>query len=103
MKTCCWEDVVGHHYPLPRAHRNRGDPLAVPPWCCRSRKPMLAGQRATPLAVLVRFVFERLKAMALVLARWDPELLVLSGISLHMRKARDERSCERNPFPTSLL
>src|ERR1700686_5056816 len=97
MKTCCREDVVGRHYPLPRAHRNRGDLLAVPPWCCQNHKPMLANQRAIPPVVLMRCVFERLKTMALTLARWNPELLVLTEISLHMRKARDERFCERNP------
>src|ERR1700722_18406591 len=102
MKTCCREDVEGRHYPVPRARRNRGDPLEVPPWCFRSHKPMRADQRAIALAVLVRCVFERLETMALALVRWNPELLMLPGISLHMEKTRDERSCERNPFPTSL-
>src|ERR1700722_4955860 len=97
MNTCCREDVVGHHYPLPPARRNRGDPLAVPPWCCRNHKPMLADQQAIPVAFLVGCGFERLKTKALTLARSHLELLVRSGIWSRMRKARNEQPCERNP------
>src|ERR1700722_13246393 len=96
MNTCCWEDVVGHHYPLPRAHRNRGDPLVLPPLCRRNHKPMPADQQAIPVAFLVRCVFERLKTKALTLARWNPELLLLSGILLHMPKVRDKLFSETN-------
>jgi hypothetical protein len=64
---------------------------------------MLANLRAIPAAVLLLRVFERLKTMALALARWNPEQLTLSGILLRMRKTRDERFYERNPLPASLL
>jgi hypothetical protein len=45
---------------------------------------MLADQRATPVAVLVLCEFQRMKTMALALARWNPELLGLSEIWLPM-------------------
>ena len=57
MKKYSREDVVGHRYLLPRAHRNRGDQPAVPPLCCRSRTPMLADQRAIATH-LARFNFK---------------------------------------------
>jgi hypothetical protein len=63
---------------------------------------MLADQRAIPVAVLVLCVFERLKTMALALARWNPEQLMLSGIWLHMPKVRDKLSSERNSSGASL-
>src|SRR6266576_3068154 len=102
MKTCSQEDVEGHHYPAPHAHRNRGDQPVEPLLCCRSRTPRLADQAPSPAAVLEWCLFERLEAIALALPCRIPGPQVLSGISLHIPKVRDKRFYERNSSLTSL-